>query len=121
MSLHVYLPALTNYADQLDRAFDDATAAREYLRQHCELSLRQQGVMGALINYFGESHDRIVFEIDIRYGRIADVLSQSAIGLRTAEQYYRQTDTAIAERLDQTIPYYDRDPRTYHTGEVPEE
>jgi hypothetical protein len=92
--------ALEGYAAQVDRAGDDATSIKNYLRGYRVDS----GWDGLLIELVGTAH---VASMDAAQGlsdRVAAVLHDSRNGLTSSASYYRRTDATAAAAFDATMP-----------------
>ncbi|MER7455647.1 hypothetical protein [Micromonospora sp. NPDC126480] len=98
MSFFVEPAALVNYARQLDRASDDASAIAGYVGTYAK-----EATGGELIAIAAEGHRHAVTVISDTLRRLTTLLDASGPELAAAAAYYRQTDLAAAASLDRTL------------------
>ncbi|MGA5304603.1 hypothetical protein ACPCHT_32160 [Nucisporomicrobium flavum] len=92
--------ALDGYASQIGRAGDDASATKSYLDGYAIAG----GWNGALIELVGGAAVSSMTAASAACQKAAGILTASQSGLVNAAAYYRQTDTAVAARVDATLP-----------------
>lgn len=102
--LRVEPTALTAYADQLDRARDDATTISTYITKNAEASTG-----GELYSIAAEGNQHAVEVIRNTFTRLTCLFEASAPELRAAATYYRDTNLSAAISMDRTL-----DPVTGH-------
>jgi hypothetical protein len=104
MSFHVEPPKLDAYAQQLAPDLSgQAGTAKEYLGKHLNLSLWDKGLVGqgiwaTAISRMEEARDAVNTNLD----KLATLCTGSGAELAKSAEMYRKTDTANAERLDNT-------------------
>lgn len=99
MTLLVEASALTGFAQQLERATDDATAVKGYVDKHA-----REIAGGELINIASASHQQVMTALNATFIRLDTILGISAPELRAAARYYTATDRRAAAAIDRTLP-----------------
>ena len=101
MSFDVDQTALAALRQLLDRGSQDASEMKRYWHNNAGVDFLGEG----LINLFRDTDDSIENNIE----RYLDMLSQTTLpgiaeAVATAAKHYRATDSAAAERLDNSMP-----------------
>ncbi|WP_328462531.1 hypothetical protein OHA21_35485 [Actinoplanes sp. NBC_00393] len=98
-TLTVEPPALSAYADQVDRVRFDSTVINGYIAKNAE-----GGTGGELFSFAQEGNLQALQTIENTFTRLQCLLEASAPELRSAAAYYRETVHAAATSLDQALP-----------------
>ena len=93
--------ALKGLSDLLDRAHDDADAARRYSWDESDLELTGEGLIYLLTG----GHLEVRRGVMVWLGEVRDrAIGHTAVAVRDAVSHYQGADRASAERVDRTIP-----------------
>lgn len=99
MGFAVKPEAVSALGNQQERLQQDATKGKSYVADNTDLSWDGEG----LINHIAGDHQAVQEQVENFLGKLADpTASDTEEALNNAAQYYRKTDDARAEALDNT-------------------
>ncbi len=98
MTLHVSVPKLRQFGDDLATLNADALPAHDYLVTYSRLEQTPLGIFSVIFDNTGE----LVVAIDSVLSKIASVSAHSSTEVSNAAGMYERTDATVAQQLDDT-------------------
>jgi hypothetical protein len=99
MSFRADVPSIRLLASRLADLTDDADSAAGYVRRHLDVSSAEDGMF---FNYVSRSVTQVQDSLERRYQHLARLMDLSGSETQAAADFYRDTDTEAAARLDAT-------------------
>jgi hypothetical protein len=99
MSFRVDVPSVRLLAAHVAGLTDDADAATGYAQENLDVSGAEDGI---LLDHVSRSVTEVRETLERRYQHLARLVDVSGTELHAAADFYRDTDTATAARLDAT-------------------